>query len=91
MQAGSGINAAAVREVLADPDVIDPHQAGQRADGQQVRQRSETNRRERQTDDIGFAGAPVTVQECRRPHPPDVARASYGADFHRAGLKSANT
>src|ERR1019366_8000708 len=91
MQSGGGIDTATVGEMLADPDVIDADQAGQRADGQQVWQRGKTHRREGQADDIGFAGAPVAVEQRRGWHPPDVARAPYGTDFHGAGLGPATT
>ena len=89
MQAGGRIDAAAVGEVLADPNVVNANQAGQRADGQQVRQRRETHRRDRQADDIGFAGAPIAVEQRGSPHPAHIARAPNGADFHGAGLRAA--
>jgi len=68
--------------VAADDHVIDSDQPGQRADGKDDRERGETGGKESQTDDIGFARAPITIEERGRAPPINIARA-----MHRPGLR----
>ena len=67
--------------MAADHDVIDPDQTGQRADGENDRQRRKSGRQKCQANDIGLARAPVAIKQRGRAFPIDVARA-----MHRTAL-----
>ena len=70
--AGCGINAAAVREMAANDDVVDTDQRRDGADREDDRQRGKASGEERQTDDVGLACAPVAVEKSGGPLPVDV-------------------
>src|SRR5712671_2161937 len=80
VEAGSSIDSAAVWEMFADPDVIDADQARQRANRQQVGQGSITNRRDAKADDVGFAGAPIAIEQRGGPDPTHIAWPADSAD-----------
>ncbi len=73
-----GIHAAAIREMLADDNVIVGHHRGERADRENDRQRTEPRRDKGQADDVGFACSPIAVKQRRGAFPIHVARAMDG-------------
>ena len=60
--------------MTADHNVIDPYQSGQRADRENDWQRRKTGGQKRQTDDVGFARAPIAVKQRGGAFPIDVPR-----------------
>ena len=75
------INAAAIREMPANDDVVVADQPGQNANRQDDWKRGKTGGDKGQPNDVGLACAPVTVEQSRRSGPADVAR-TMCADFH---------
>jgi len=70
----AGIDPAAIGIMLADRHVVDAHQGGEQAHGGDEPERAVAGDGKRQPDDIGFAGAPVAVENGRRPRGIHVAR-----------------
>src|SRR5438045_3831214 len=68
------INAAAIRIKPADDDVVDPDERGENTHRCDQPERRVATHRERQADDVRFAGAPVPVQNRGRARDIDVAR-----------------
>src|SRR5437868_85324 len=70
----AGVDAAAVGIKTADHHVVETDQRGQHAHRRDKPKRSVASDRKRETDDVGFARAPVAVQNRRRALPIDIAR-----------------
>src|SRR5947207_12885294 len=68
------VNAAAIRIKPADDHVVDPDERSQNAHRGDQPERRVAADRERQADDVRFAGAPVPVQNRGRARDVDVAR-----------------
>ena len=68
------VDAAAVGIETANDHIIDADQRGQNAHRCDQPKRSVTGDRESETDDVGFARAPIAVQDRRRALPIDIAR-----------------
>ena len=69
-----GINAAAIREMRADNDVVVGDDGGEQADRENDRQRRKSRRDERETDDVGLARSPIAVEEGSGAFPIHIAR-----------------
>src|SRR6266480_2653585 len=81
LASGRGINAAAVWKMGADGYVVVAHDRGEGANCENDRERSETGGNKSKTDNVGFARAPVSVEESSRAFPIHIARA-----MDRAGV-----
>src|SRR6267143_4787792 len=68
------VNAAAVRIEAADDHVIDPNQRNEHAHQRDQPERSVTGNGKGETDHVGFARAPVAVQDRGRARHIDIAR-----------------
>src|SRR4051794_3559231 len=82
MEPSGRINTAAIGKVFADPNVVNPHQPSEGANGEQMRKRSETHGRHGQADDVRFAGTPIPIEERGSADPTDIPGATDGTDFH---------
>jgi hypothetical protein len=74
MRFGRRINTTAFRKVFADPNVIQTDQCREHADGEHKPKRTVHRQRKRDTDDVGFARAPIAIQQGGRAFPIDIAR-----------------
>ena len=81
-----GINTASVREASADDDVVDTNQKRERANCENDGQGSEACGRKSQTENVSFAGAPVTVEESCGAAPVEIAWAMSRNVFQSASL-----
>src|SRR5256886_2693948 len=68
------INAAAVRVEAADDHVVEPDEGGEHAHRSDQPERGVAGNRKGEADHVGFAGAPVAVQNRRRARNIDIAR-----------------
>ena len=81
VRTGRGIHAAAAGKTAADNHVVEPDDEGQGADGEDDWQGGKAHRGEGQTDDVGFARAPVAVEQAGCAAPAEIAGT---VDFHIA-------
>src|SRR5947208_1150078 len=83
----TGIDAAAVGIKAANDQIVDADQRGQHAHCGDQPKRSVARNGERQADDVGFARAPVAVQNCGRALPIDIARSLNVGWYQLSRLK----
>ena len=84
-----GINAAAIREMRANNNIVVGHHRGEHADREDDRQGAEARRDKSQADDVGFARSPIAVKQRCRAFPIHVARArDCGGIEDRSGHRS---
>src|SRR4051812_24392911 len=77
-----GVNAAAVRKMFADDDVVVPDQRSEKTDRDDNWKRSIAGRNEGQADHVCFARAPVPIEQSSGAFPVQVARPMNTGAFH---------
>src|SRR6185312_5705640 len=73
--------------MAADNDVINPDQPGNRANREDDWQRRKSGREKSETDDVGFARAPVAVEQRRRAFPINIARPMHAGRLPKQGFR----
>src|SRR5256885_9753167 len=76
------VNAAAVRIQSTDDDVVDPDQCGQQAHQGDEPKRGVAGNGKGESDDVGFAGAPIPVKDRGSALPIDVTRPLNVGRYH---------
>src|SRR6478735_4327745 len=71
----AGVNSPAIGIEPADNDVVDSHQRGEDGDRSDESKRSVTRDRKGETDDGGFARAPIAIKDGGRARDVDIERA----------------
>src|SRR2546423_6183853 len=82
LASGRGINAAAIWKMGADNNVVVADDRGEGANCENDRERSETGGNKSKADNVGFARAPISVEESSRAFPIHI---SWAMD--RAGVR----